>query len=242
MTNKLIKVDRVRSAAEAAGLEALGADLVGVSLTADPRFYDDRTVTVEQAAVIGRALQRATLVTAMELGKDPARVLRSVAATRAGMVQPITGAIPPPEVREALAGAGVGIVYGGIEIAHDDDPGWVFSAYAGEPDLNAVLFHVDVLPEYRDSWRFLRDRAPEYEEEFQIADLDELGRERPIVVGLDFTPDNVREIVTALPSVRGIALTLAEQGRRSDARFHRYADAVRVLSAYRPAPGTPPTG
>jgi hypothetical protein len=161
----LIKVDRVRSAAEAAGLEALGADLIGVSLTADPRFYDDRAVTVEQAAAIGGALQPATLVTAIELGKDPDRVLRTVAATRAGMVQPITG-----------------------------------------------------------------------------ADLDELGRERPIVVGLDFTPDNVREIVAALPSVRGIALTLAEQGRRSDARFHRYADAVRVLSAFRPASGTQPTG
>ncbi|GAA3962088.1 hypothetical protein [Actinoplanes auranticolor] len=233
MTNKLIKVDRVRSVAEATDLEALGADLIGVSLTADPRFHDDRTVTVEQAAAIGEALRRATLVTAMELAKDPDRVLRTVAATGAGMVQPITEAIPPPEVRRALSDTGVGIVYGGIEIAHDDDPGWVFSAYAGEPDLNAALFHADVLPEYRDSWVFLRDRAPEYGQEFQIADLDELGRERPIAVGLDFTADNVREIVAALPSVRGIALTLAGQGRRSDARFHRYADAVRVLQAAR---------
>jgi hypothetical protein len=231
MTNKLIKVDRVRSAEEAAGLEALGADLIGVALAPDPRFSDDRTVTVEQAAAIGGALQRATLVTAMELGRDPDRVLRTVAATRAGMVQPITGAIPPAAVRAALGDAGVGIAYGNIEIAHDDDPGWVFSAYAGTPDLNASLFHADVLPEYRESWAFLRDRAPEYAEEFQIADLDELGRERPLVVGLDFTPGNVQEIVGALPGVRGIALTLAGQGRRGDVRFHRFADAVRVLEA-----------
>jgi hypothetical protein len=231
MTNKLIKVDRVRSAEEAARLEALGADLIGVSLTADPRFYDDRTVTVEQAAEIGQAVQRATLVTAMELAGDPDRVLRTVKATRAGLVQPITGAIPPPEVRVALSDAGVGIVYGGIEIAHDDDPGWVFSAYADVPDLNAALFHADVLPEYRDSWAFLRGRAPEFEDEFQVGDLDQLGGERPLVVGLDFTPDNVREILGALPAVRGIAFTLAEQGRRGDVRFHRYADTVRVLEA-----------
>jgi hypothetical protein len=227
----LVKVDRVRSAREAAELEALGADLIGVTLTADPRFFDDRTVTVEQAAGIRKALHRATLVTAMELGRDPDRVLRTVAATRAGMVQPVTGAVPPPDVRAALSDVGVGIAYGGIEIAHDDDPGWVFSAYADTPDLDAVLFHADVLPEYRDSWAFLRDRAPEYEEEFQIADLNELGRERPLVVGLDFTADNVREIVVALPEVRGIALTLADKGRRGDVRFHRYADAVRVLQA-----------
>ncbi len=49
-------------------------------------------------------------------------MLRTVAATRAGMVQPITGAIPPADVRAALSDAGVGIVYGKIEIAHDDDP------------------------------------------------------------------------------------------------------------------------
>jgi hypothetical protein len=231
MTNKLIKVDRVRSAEEAAGLEALGADLIGVALAPDPRFSDDRTVTVEQAAAIGGALQRATLVTAMELGRDLDRVLRTVAATRAGMVQPITGAIPPAAIRAALGDAGVGIAYGNIEITHDDDPGWVFSAYAGTLDLNASLFHADVLPEYRESWAFLRDRAPEYAEEFQIADLDELGRERPLVVGLDFTPGNVQEIVGALPGVRGIALTLAGQGRRGDVRFHRFADAVRVLEA-----------
>jgi hypothetical protein len=231
MTNKLIKVDRVRSAAEAARLEALGADLVGVSLTVDPRFHDDRTVTLEQAAEIGRALERATFVTAMELAGHPDRVLRTVAATRAGMVQPITGAIPPPEVRAALSDAGIGIAYGNLEIAHDDDPGWIFSAYADVKDLNAVLFQADVLPEYRDSWTFLRDRAPEYEEEFQIGDLNELGRERPLVVGLDFTPANAGEIAGTLSEVRGFALTLAEQGRRGDVRFHRYPDAVQILEA-----------
>jgi hypothetical protein len=149
------------------------------------------------------------------------------------MVQPVTGAIPPPSVRTALSDAGVGVVYGNLEIAHDDDPGWIFSAYADVPDLNAVLFHADVLPEYRDSWAFLRDRAPEYEEEFQIADLNELGVERPLVVGLDLTPENVREIAGALPAVRGFAFALAEQGRRGDVRFHRYADVVQVLAVLR---------
>lgn len=231
MTNKLIKVDRVRSAAEAAAVERLGADLVGVSLGPDPRFADDRTVTAEQAAEIGTALERATLVAAMELGPDRDRVLRTVATSRAGMVQPLVGTIPPPEIREALSDAGVGIVYGGIEIAHDDDPGWVFSAYTDVPDLNAALFHADVLPEYRDSWTFLRDKAPEFEDEFQIGDLDGLARERPLVAGLDFTPENVGEILGALPALRGLALTLGGQARRADVRFHRYEPALEVLKA-----------
>ena len=219
------------SAEEAVALEAAGADLIGVSLAADPRFHDDRTVTVEQASAIGTALQRATLVAAMELAGVPGPVLRTVTALGAGMVQPITGALPPAGVRAALGDAGVGIVYGGIEIAHDDDPGWVFGAYADVPDLNAVLFHADVLPEYRDSWAFLRDRAPEFEDEFQVADLDGLGREWPLVVGLDFTAATVGEIMAALPAVRGIALTLGGQARRGDARFHSYGDALAVVRA-----------
>ena len=102
-------MDRVRSTGEAAALEAAGADLIGVSLVADPRFHDDRTVTVEQASAIGTALQRATLVATMELAGEPGPVLRTVTAAGAGMVQPITGAVPPAGVRAALSEAGVGI-------------------------------------------------------------------------------------------------------------------------------------
>jgi hypothetical protein len=231
MTNKTIKVDRVRSAREAAAFEKLGADLIGVSLSPDPRFDDSRTLHVEEAAEVGRALQQAALVAAMRLDDDPSRIRRVVEATGAELVQPITAVVPPAEVRAALSDAGIGIVYGGIEIAHDDDPGWIFDEYDSTPDLGAVLFQADVLPEYRDSWAFLRDKSPEYEAEFQIADLNELAAGHPLVVGFDFTADNVRDIVAALPGVRGIALTLAERARRTDARCHLYTDALRVLQA-----------
>ncbi|GAA2598827.1 hypothetical protein GCM10010435_92840 [Winogradskya consettensis] len=231
MTNDLIKVDRVRSAQEASVVEGLGARLVTVSLSPDPRFDDDRTVTVEQAAEIGRALRRARLVVAMDLRDDPGRIRRVVAGAGASMVQPITVVMPPVEVRVALRDAGIGVVYGGIEIAHDDDPGWVFDGYDSVAELDAALFHADVLPEYENSWAFLRDESPEFEEEFQIADLNELARTHPMVVGLDFTPGNVKEILAALPEVRGIALTLADKARRDGARWHRYGDVVRVLQA-----------
>ncbi|AGZ43928.1 hypothetical protein AFR_28335 [Actinoplanes friuliensis DSM 7358] len=209
-------MDGVRSAQEAVTLETLGADLIGVALSPNPRSPGTPVLTEEQAATIADALIHAVLVTSMEL-TDRNQVLRSVAATGAGLVQTITASIPPPDVRAALREAGVGIVYSGLEINHDDDPGWVFGAFTDVPDLNAALFQVEVLPEYTGSWAFLRDESPEFAAEFQIADLDALGRERPLVVGLDFTTGNVREIIAALPWVRGIALTRG--------------DAVRVLGA-----------
>ncbi|MCM4083520.1 hypothetical protein [Paractinoplanes hotanensis] len=233
MTNELIKVDRVRSVEEAVTLEKLGADLLGVDLTPDPRFDDGRTVSLEQATAMDGALARATLVPVLDLAGDPDRILRIVHAMHSRMVQPVRRMVPPADVRARLNDAGVGIVYGGIEIAHDDDPAWVLSDYLDEPGLEASFFQADVLPEYRDSWTFLRDRAPEYEEEFQIADLDELAGRHPLLVGFDFTPGNVREIVGALPRVRGLVFTLAERAGRSGVHFHSYPQTLATLQALR---------
>jgi hypothetical protein len=229
MINKLVKVDRVRSAEEALAVEGLGAGLVGVELSPDPRYDDDRVLTVEQAALVGKALRRARLVAAMQLTAEPVDIMRVVAATGAALVQTIHPTIPAPDVRAALREAGIGIVYSGVDITHDEDPAWVFSAFTDTPDLGAVLFQADVLSEYRDAWAFLRDRSPEYPAEFQIADLDALGREYPLVIGLDFTPDNLAEIIEALPAVRGIVFTLADRVRRDDTHRHAYPAAIATL-------------
>lgn len=233
MTNELVKVDRVRSVNEAAAVEELGAGLIGVALDPDPRFADERTVSMDLAGAIGKSLSRARFVIELDFRADPVSAGRMAQAVGADLVQPITGAIPPPEVRAALRRAGVGIVYAGIEIAHDDDPSWVLSRYADTPELNAALFQVDVLPEYRNAWEFLRDESPEYEDEFQIEDLNQLGRTHALVASLNFTPQNVTEIVATLPGIRGIALTLADDATRVDLHFIRYEAALEVLRALR---------
>jgi hypothetical protein len=231
MTNELVKIDRVRSVDEAVAVERLGVGMVGVALGPDPRFDDDRAVPVELAAEIGKSLRHATLVAAMDLGGDPGRVLRIAGSAGAGLVQSGSGAVPPPEVRAALAGAGIGIVYAGIEISHDDDPSWVLSRYADVPDLGAVLFQADVLGEYRDSWRFLLEESPAYPEEFQIDDLNQLGREHDLVATLDFTPANVAEIAAGLPGIRGVALPLGDRAARGDVHRFTFDEAVAVLTA-----------
>ncbi|BBH71839.1 hypothetical protein ACTI_85240 [Actinoplanes sp. OR16] len=231
MTTKTVKVDRVRSAAEAASLEAHGADIIGVCIDPDPRFADDRTITVETAVEIRKALRGTPLALAMNLHADPADVLRVVAAVGVEWVQTITTAIPPHPVRLALRGAGIGIIYASIDISHDDDPSWVFSRYDAEPDINAAMFQVEVLTEYANSWAFLRDSSPEYEEEFQIEDLDELAQSRPVLTSLDVSPDNLDEILARLPHVRGLSMTLGEQPTRGDVRFHALPRILQVLEA-----------
>ncbi len=73
--------------------------------------------------------------------------------------------------------------------------------------------------------------AQDIADQFSAADLEDLAAEYPVLVGLDFTPANIREIAEAVPSARGLALTLAERATRGDARFHTCADAVRAIEA-----------
>ena len=56
-----------------------------------------------------------------------------------------------------------------------------------------------------------------------------MAAQYPMLVGLDFTPGNIREIAEAVPSTRGLAITLAERSTRGNARFHTYAEAVRAI-------------
>jgi len=231
--NKLIKVDRVCSVDEAKAVEELGAGLIGVPLDPDPRFADRRTVAMELAAEIGASLRTAGLVAMVDLREDPFDGIRRARAIGARLVQPLGGAIPEPQVRAALREAGISIVYAGIEAAHDDDPAWILSRYTTVDDLQAAFFQVDVLPEYRNAWQVLRDESPAYDDELQIDDLNQLARGHDLVAVLDYTPQNVAQIVAALPAFRGVALTLADHATRTDVHFTGYAQALEVLRALR---------
>ncbi|MFI1995442.1 hypothetical protein [Actinoplanes sp. NPDC020271] len=232
MTNKIIKVDRVQSASEAAALEARGVTMIAVDLAVNARFADHRTLTVGQAVEVTAAVRAATVVAAMDLSNDePDRLIAAARRVGASLVQPLVNAVPPHAVRSALRAAHLGIVYAGIEVSHDDDPSWVFSGHDDYPDLNATLFQVDVFSEYRDAWQFLRDESPEYPEEFQIDDLNGLAGGRPILATLDFTPANIGEILAKLPRIAGITIVLADQTSRTDLHFHSYPDALSTLAA-----------
>jgi hypothetical protein len=231
MTNDVIKIDRVRTVGEAVALERLGATMIGVALGPDPRFTDDRTIAVADAAVVAGALHNATLVAALDLSVDPDRILRTAAACQARIVQSTSGMLPPDEVRSALEGAGIGVIYADLEVSHDDDPSWTFTRFSGIPDSNVTAYQIDVLGEYRDSWRFLQEESPAYPDEFQIADLNELAATRDLLVTLDFTPGNIAGILTALPAIRGVALPLSEGAARNDLHHFTFDEAASVLRA-----------
>ncbi|HTF07195.1 MAG TPA: hypothetical protein VK659_03395 [Asanoa sp.] len=58
-----------------------------------------------------------------------------------------------------------------------------------------------------------------------------MGRAREVVVTFDFTPGNITEILTSLPGVRGIALTLADHITCADLHTLRFPEVTEVLRA-----------
>lgn len=231
--NKIVKIDRIGSTTEAEAFAALGTDLLTVCLDPDPRFADDRTVTTQAATAIRSACGGSRMVAALDLRERPERALEVAVAVGANFVQPINYEIPPLDLRRELLRAGIGIVYSNIEVAHDDDPSWILSRFADVPELGAAYLHLDLLPEYRDSWAFLRDSSPEYDEELQIQDINGLADDHDLLIGLNFTAENLPQILAAMPGIAGIALTLGDRPNRDDVHHTDPATAFEVVNALR---------
>jgi hypothetical protein len=120
--------------------------------------------------------------------------------------------LQPDEGRlQALAAAGVSLVYAGIQATYDTDPSWVLARYLEGGLPQPAFYEVQLLTDIDGAWESLRDRCPEYPEELQVADLDEIAARHALSLGLDFTPSNVVEILARIPHALGVSLTLGTE-------------------------------
>lgn len=225
----VIKIDRVRTSAEAEMIEALGATMIGVSLHPDPRFQDDRIISVESALAIKRSLKGAKYVGELDFFNYPAQSLEIARTVEFDYVQPQDGRALPADLRHALRVAGMGVIYANIEVSHDDDPAWILSRYEDEIDLDAAYFQISLLSEYEDSWHFLTHESPDYEEEIQVEDINQLSQQHNVLVVLDYTPHNVLEIIHTFSAIQGIALVLGDKSSRDDLHYMHLSTAETIL-------------
>ena len=228
--NKFIKkVSRVKSITEANLLEESGANLIGVCLSNNFKFDDERIVTEETALSISKVLKEAKIFGELCIDDETNYIIKLVKRLNLDYVQPIGQSIPSSELREALAEENVGIIYSNIEVSHNEDPSWILSRYSDEKNLNLSFFQIDLLPEYKYSWQFLTEESPEYPEEIQIDDIDELGKENPLLLTLDFNPNNVLDILRRISSIKGIGMEIGNSPKRNDFHHFNYSEATEVL-------------
>ncbi len=230
---KIIKVDRVKSVNEAQTLENLGANLISVSLNRDPRFSDDRTVTIDTAVAIEKTLQSCKYVGEFIFNGEYSfnEFSKIVERVEFDFVQLVGAETLPIDLYKDLETKGIGVIYC-VEASHDDDPAWILSHFT-DKEFNVSYFQVDLLPEYLNSWNFLKNESPKYPEELQIEDINQIGEEHPLLISLDYSASNALEILNSMSTIRGISIVLGESALREDVHYFQYSKALEVLDRLR---------
>lgn len=229
MTRLIKKIDRVKSIDEAIMMEQLGANIIGVSLANNLKFDDDRIITEEVVLAIKKVLKKAKLVGEIIISNDLSNMIKLIKKIGLDYIQPIGSNLPSLEFREALLKEGIGIIYSNIEVSHDDDSSWILSRFLDENKLNASFFQIDLLPEYDNSWEFFKFESPQYLEEIQIEDINLLGNQYPLLIVLDYTPDNVKDILIRMDSIKGITMEMGNNPTRNDFHYFECSEVVKIL-------------
>ncbi len=227
----LKKVDRVKEINEAIQLEKLGVDFIGVSLIDDPRFSDDRKVSEARALSIRNVVKKSALVGEIIVHDDFEPILSLIKKIGLDYIQVSENQIIPVEFKQELAKLNRGIIYSNIEASYEDDPAWILDEYESYQNGNNTFFQVDLLGDMENSWNYLKQEAPNYpDQELQIQDLNHLAEKYPLLITLDYTPDNILEIISQLSAVKGITMTIAESSQRNDIHYFNYLAVLDILS------------
>ena len=218
--NKIIKVDRVQSVSEAIQLEKVGANIIGVSLSKNARFNDNRNITLNTAFSIGQSLTNAKYAIEVDFNWELKRIVKLAKELRVDFIQPNDHNIPDAKYIRALAAEGIQIIYPHIEVSHNSDPSWILSRFEGKKQLNAAYFQLDIFSDYSDdAWQFIKYESPEYPEEIQIDDINRLAEQWSLLLCFNYTEGNIIEILDTFSSAKGVSFVLADSVKWS---FHYF--------------------
>jgi hypothetical protein len=236
----VVKVQRVSSAAEAHRFEALGADIIGIALRPEyggHLFDDARGLSPETAEQIGRGLARARLALTLPEQADHPAILDLARRIGAAYLEVPAFDLPGPEFRASLASAGLGLIVSRIAASHDDDPGWLLTPVTELADPNLAWVEIELLADHDNAWKFLTEESPAYPDELQLADIDALARDTPLLVSINAERATPGSILAALPSCRGLSLTLGTLAPgRYDVHVHTPDQVAAILGALRSQP------
>jgi hypothetical protein len=225
---KILKVDRTKSVIEAKELEELGANFIGVSLFKDLRFDDDRNVDFKTAISIKNSLKAAKCVCEISFKEDSFSPMQLIVEAGFEYVQLPGYNVPPQDIIAQLKSERIKIICSGITASHDDDPSWILSNFLEQKELSDACFQIDLLPEYKNAWEFLKNESPDYPEELQIEDINQLAEEHKLLISLDYSANNVLEVIHHLPNIEGISLILG-RSRIEDLHCFEYSKVLLIL-------------
>lgn len=224
--NKVIKVDRVCTIAEALELENLGVDIIGVTLNNTSVYPDNRVLNFECVSMISNVLTSTKL--AIEVSYNCSNLFELIEEMKPSYIQISGTELIPIEQVKKLIEENVNLIYAGINASYQDDPSWILSRFI-DSYSNVSFYQVDLLADIENSWEFFKSESHNYPEELQTADIVKLGEEFPLLVSLDFNKGNVFEIIEVFSSARGVVLTLSDVIDMNNRHSVSYESVIELL-------------
>lgn len=212
-----IKVDRVQSLEFAKKLEGLGVNLIGISLA---------QFTPKDMILLRRNLSQDIKI-ALEISS---REDLSLAAELIVEYQIDYLQIPQRiycSIKKSIERNKIPVILSGLEASYDDDPSWILPLVKDKSTI--AFYQIDLLPDMVDSWNFLKQETPQFQNELQINDLVVLGQQAPLLITTNFSSDNVEEIIYSLPSAQGVFLTISSEEKFAHSFTEN--DLIKILEA-----------
>jgi hypothetical protein len=230
--NKVIKIDRVNSIEEALELESLGVQIICVELDPIYTFYDRRKISLDMAHEIRHSLKKSALCCEfLDISKYSFDTIKSL---NCKYIQCSRFSIIREDIRQDLASGKIGIIYSDFNISYDHDASWIMIRFEDEnPEtLNASFYDIDLINDFEKSWDFLVNECPKHSELLQVREINELASSYPILVSIDYSIDNITEILNTISNMKGMSFRLGENPQRNDVRCISYYKLIELLSFF----------
>jgi hypothetical protein len=223
----VIKVDRVSSIEEAERLESCGVDIIGVFISEDVRFGDDRKISKQLALDIQRSLSSAKLCCQLFWDSD---LLEFAQNSNFDFIQLLEYELPKDSSYQLTKESKMRIVYSGISASYDDEPSSILDGFENEVDFHNCYFHIDLLAHMEKSWSFLKEECPKYPDALQIKDVQELSERYPILIGLNPSSEDIIDCIKTIPSAKGFNFSLANlEPISNNVHWIYYSQLINIL-------------
>jgi hypothetical protein len=229
---KVIKVDRVNSIEEATELESLGVQIICVEIDPIYTFHDGRKISLDMAHEIRHSLKRSSLCCEfLDMSKYSFDIIKSL---NCKYIQCSRFSIIREDIRQKLASEEIGIIYSDFNISYDHDASWIMTRFEDEnPEtLNASFYDIDLINDFEKSWDFFVNECPKHSELLQVYEINELASSYPILVSIDYSTDNITEILNTISNIKGMSFRLGENPQRNDVRYISYSELIELLSFF----------
>lgn len=191
--NYRVKVDNVRSIDEATSLCSAGADIISA-----------RPEVLSGFGSVDSILDRLCVCFDLTKCSEQSCVDFLQQSPEFNYVEFAGHILPSRQFVSNVISGRSQIIFSQINADHDTDPSWILSRHLEEAYDVDCVYQLLLACDIANGWNWLMRDADE--ETLQNSDIDRISRTYRTMITVDFTPNNVKEIVEALPTVEGFAL------------------------------------